>query len=120
MSARDLPDTSASLSPPLNLPEALPPSAAVDAHAHLEPGVVLGAHCVVRSGAYLASGTQLGERVYVGPNVAFSDAEGDAAAAVVESGVEGVIILDGRVPHSVLLELLTPHGVGTRISRIGV
>ena len=26
---------------------------------------------------------------------------------------------DGRVPHSVLLELLTPHGVGTRISRAG-
>jgi len=44
----------------------------------------------------------------------------ESAAAVVESGVEGVIILDGRVPHSVLLELLTPHGVGTRISRTGV
>ena len=44
----------------------------------------------------------------------------ESAAAVVESGVEGVIILDGRVPHSVLLELLTPHGVGTRISRAGV
>jgi acetylglutamate kinase len=43
----------------------------------------------------------------------------ESAAAVVESGVEGVIILDGRVPHSVLLELLTPHGVGTRISRAG-
>jgi acetylglutamate kinase len=39
---------------------------------------------------------------------------------VVEAGVEGVIILDGRVPHSVLLELFTPHGVGTRISRAGV
>ncbi len=39
---------------------------------------------------------------------------------MVKSGVEGVIILDGRVPHSVLLELLTPHGVGTRISRTGV
>ena len=44
----------------------------------------------------------------------------ESAASVVESGVEGVIILDGRVPHSVLLELLTPHGVGTRISRSGV
>ena len=43
----------------------------------------------------------------------------ESAAAVVHSGVEGVIILDGRVPHSVLLELLTPHGVGTRISRDG-
>jgi acetylglutamate kinase len=44
----------------------------------------------------------------------------ESATAVVESGVEGVIILDGRVPHSVLLELLTPHGVGTRVSRAGV
>jgi acetylglutamate kinase len=44
----------------------------------------------------------------------------ESAVGVVESGVEGVIILDGRVPHSVLLELLTPHGVGTRISRAGV
>jgi acetylglutamate kinase len=44
----------------------------------------------------------------------------ESAVSVVESGVEGVIILDGRVPHSVLLELLTPHGVGTRISRTGV
>jgi acetylglutamate kinase len=44
----------------------------------------------------------------------------ESAAAVVESGVEGVIILDGRIPHSVILELLTPHGVGTRVSRAGV
>ena len=43
----------------------------------------------------------------------------ESAVAVVESGVDGVIVLDGRVPHSVLLELLTPHGVGTRVSRTG-
>ena len=43
----------------------------------------------------------------------------ESAASVVESGVDGVIVLDGRVPHSVLLELLTPHGVGTRVSRTG-
>jgi acetylglutamate kinase len=43
----------------------------------------------------------------------------ESAADVVRGGVEGVIILDGRVPHSVLLELLTPHGVGTRVSRDG-
>jgi acetylglutamate kinase len=36
---------------------------------------------------------------------------------VVEAGVEGVVIVDGRVPHCVLMELLTPHGVGTRIAR---
>jgi len=30
-----------------------------------------------------------------------------------ERGVEGVVILDGQVPHAVLLELLTDHGAGT-------
>ena len=34
-----------------------------------------------------------------------------------EQGVEGVVILDGQVPHAVLLELLTDHGAGTLISR---
>ncbi len=40
----------------------------------------------------------------------------ESCVSVVEGGVEGVIVLDGRVPHCVLLELFTPHGVGTRIS----
>lgn len=35
--------------------------------------------------------------------------------ASVADGVGGVVILDGRVPHAVLLELLTAHGVGTLI-----
>ena len=30
-----------------------------------------------------------------------------------DQGVEGVVILDGKVPHAVLLELLTDHGAGT-------
>ncbi len=34
----------------------------------------------------------------------------------VEEGVEAVVILDGRVSHSVLLEIYTEHGVGTLIS----
>jgi acetylglutamate kinase len=34
-----------------------------------------------------------------------------------ERGVEGVVILDGRVPHAVLLELLTDHGAGTLMQR---
>jgi acetylglutamate kinase len=34
-----------------------------------------------------------------------------------DQGVEGVVILDGQVPHAVLLELLTDHGAGTLISR---
>ena len=36
---------------------------------------------------------------------------------VVEAGVEAVVVLDGRVPHCVLLELFTEHGVGTLVSR---
>ena len=32
-----------------------------------------------------------------------------------DQGVEGVVILDGKVPHAVLLELLTDHGAGTLI-----
>jgi len=34
-----------------------------------------------------------------------------------ERGVEGVVILDGRVPHAVLLELFTDQGSGTLIHR---
>ncbi len=34
-----------------------------------------------------------------------------------DQGVEGVVIMDGKVPHAVLLELLTDHGVGTLIHK---
>ena len=34
-----------------------------------------------------------------------------------DAGVEGVVILDGKVPHAVLLELFTDHGAGTLIHR---
>ncbi len=42
-----------------------------------------------------------------------------SSVEVLKSGVEGVVILDGRVPHAVLLELFTARGVGTRISEAG-
>ena len=35
----------------------------------------------------------------------------------IEKGVEGVVILDGKVPHAVLLEILTDHGAGTLVRR---
>jgi acetylglutamate kinase len=35
----------------------------------------------------------------------------------IEGGVEGAVIIDGRVPHSLLLETFTERGVGTFISR---
>jgi acetylglutamate kinase len=34
-----------------------------------------------------------------------------------EAGVEGVVVLDGKVRHAVLLELLTDHGAGTLMTR---
>lgn len=39
----------------------------------------------------------------------------ESSMDVVENGVEGVVIVDGRVKHAVLLELFTAHGVGTLI-----
>ena len=33
----------------------------------------------------------------------------------VKNGVAGVVVLDGKIPHAVLLELLTEHGAGTLI-----
>jgi len=35
----------------------------------------------------------------------------------IDQGVEGVVIMDGKVPHAVLVELLTDHGVGTLMHR---
>jgi acetylglutamate kinase len=35
----------------------------------------------------------------------------------VDGGVDGAVILDGRVPHALLLELFTEHGAGTLIER---
>ncbi len=34
----------------------------------------------------------------------------------VKSGVKAAVILDGRLPHSILLEIFTEHGVGTLIT----
>jgi acetylglutamate kinase len=33
------------------------------------------------------------------------------------SGVEGVVIMDGKTPHAVLPELLTDHRLGTLMHR---
>ncbi len=39
------------------------------------------------------------------------------AMEALQQGVDGVVILDGRAPHAVLLELFTEHGAGTLIRR---
>ena len=38
------------------------------------------------------------------------------AIEAVESGVNAAVILDGRIPHVLLLELFTEHGAGTLIT----
>ncbi len=39
----------------------------------------------------------------------------DSAVAAIRSGVEKVSFVDGRVPHSVLLEIFTDEGIGTEV-----
>lgn len=41
----------------------------------------------------------------------------DSAVAAINSGVEKVSFVDGRVPHSILLEIFTDEGVGTVVVR---
>ena len=41
----------------------------------------------------------------------------DCAVAAVENGVNAAHIIDGRVPHALLLEIFTDTGVGTMILR---
>ena len=39
----------------------------------------------------------------------------DCCIEAISKGVENVIIMDGRVPHSILMELLTDEGAGTMV-----
>lgn len=39
----------------------------------------------------------------------------DSAVAAVKSGVEKVSLIDGRVPHAVMLEIFTDEGIGTEV-----
>ena len=40
----------------------------------------------------------------------------DCCVEALEKGVKNVIIMDGRVPHSILMELLTDEGAGTMVT----
>ena len=40
----------------------------------------------------------------------------ECAVKAIEKGVKNVVIMDGRVPHSILMELLTNEGAGTMIT----
>jgi acetylglutamate kinase len=41
----------------------------------------------------------------------------ETAIAAVEAGVDAVVILDGRKPHAMLVELFTEHGAGTLVRK---
>ena len=40
----------------------------------------------------------------------------DCCIEAIQRGVKNVVIMDGRVPHSILMELLTDEGAGTMVS----
>ena len=41
----------------------------------------------------------------------------DCCIEAIREGVENVVIMDGRVPHAILMELLTDEGAGTMVTR---
>ena len=41
----------------------------------------------------------------------------DCCIDAIEHGVDNVVIMDGRIPHSILMELLTDEGAGTMVLR---
>ena len=41
----------------------------------------------------------------------------DCCIKALEEGVENVTIMDGRIPHSILMELLTDEGAGTMVTK---
>ena len=41
----------------------------------------------------------------------------DCCVEALEHGVDNVVIMDGRIPHSILMELLTDEGAGTMVMK---
>ena len=41
----------------------------------------------------------------------------DCCIEALEKGVDNVVIMDGRIPHSILMELLTDEGAGTMVTK---
>jgi acetylglutamate kinase len=70
-------------------------------------GALIGRLSAEQARALIADGTISGGMI---PKV-------ETCIYALEAGVEGVVILDGKVPHAVLLELLTDHGAGTLMMR---
>jgi acetylglutamate kinase len=69
-------------------------------------GKVIDRLSVAEARALIADGTVSGGMI---PKV-------ETCIYALEKGVEGVVILNGKTPHAVLLELFTEHGAGTLIT----
>lgn len=69
-------------------------------------GKLVSRLCAGEARALIADGTISGGMI---PKI-------ETAIEAVESGVHAAVILDGRIPHVLLLELFTEHGAGTMIT----
>ncbi len=72
----------------------------MDAEGNLIPEMT-----VKEARARIGDGTVLGGMI---PKI-------ETCLLAIEKGVEGAVIIDGRAPHALLLELFTEHGAGTMI-----
>ncbi|MEO5373798.1 MAG: acetylglutamate kinase [Alphaproteobacteria bacterium] len=68
-------------------------------------GELVSEMTATRARAMIADGTIRGGMI---PKV-------ETCLSAVDRGVDAAVILDGRVPHAILLEIFTPHGAGTLI-----
>ena len=68
-------------------------------------GALIHDMTIAQAKAYMKDGTLHGGMI---PKV-------ETCIAAIEAGVGAAVILDGRIPHSMLLEMFTEHGSGTLI-----
>ena len=71
-----------------------------------DPDTLIPNITVSEAQALLADGTISGGMI---PKI-------DCCIEAIQKGVQNVIIMDGRVPHSILMELLTDEGAGTMVT----
>lgn len=100
-----------------------PNKASVDAGAWVDPMASIGAHAVIKAGAYVCSGAVIGPEVHVGPNATFVEArEGEGAGAQVEQGawiganatiLPGIVIAANAVvrPGAVVTRSVPPNAI---------
>ena len=68
-------------------------------------------------GCYLVTPNEVEAEELTGVHVDSLESADRAARVFLDKGVKNVVIMDGRVPHSILMELLTNEGAGTWLRR---